>query len=377
MKPKNLKILALVPPLTLACLKLASSQTAQPVNPDAAQLKYLSAGINDAYEHIDHIKGVINRQTLTPGDVVDYINSRENSSDLAKSGNADERFQDRAEWAVDSKKLMMQVWPDKDQGNPNTFLLRERLTSDGTVCTDQQVYQRKDKKTGTVPSIYSIGVIDQESKLIKNGLWTNYNYLDPRFYVYTSNGILLSDLFSENGKVRVEGEDTIYGSKCVKVRHTSAPDWHETFWIDTDHGFMARRVEFKATAGAKEVLVKLIDVPEVTQAGSIWMPSKVSYTDYIGEKRSELVDTLTYSDYETLYQDLGESFRMNWLLGTVVENRIEQKTVIVASVLREDMEELVRIKAEREKKETTNSKAASKPSSPQPLKATGLKAPLK
>ncbi len=130
------------------------------------------------------------------------------------------------------------------------------------------------------------------------------------------------------------------------------------YWIDTEHGFIVRRLEDYLQIAGKQVLSRELQVPRLQESNGIWMPALVESKSYwrlpkIKRKQSDKplppsgvspdrvevsedyvtlpprITRVTISDFKADCELPPGVFDLEWPIGTQVQDNINQKNFVV------------------------------------------------
>lgn len=340
-----------------------SQQASKTNSPSAtnvsAQVRFIALGIKNSREQLQNAQCVVDYQQITPIRVQDYIASRVNTragqSVMTTKASTDEKLKERAWWFYRSPQLSTIVQLDPDQGNARAYMNFDHLVADENNALTLQKYSR-------IPgnSSYYMGVISRKDDIVKNGLWTSYAHLDPRFYshcAYSTVGVPLDEVLLE-GKYPTEfrGEISIYGSRCMQVELIRSADYHELYTIDVDHNYIVRQVAIYASMNGQKSPILDAEIPNIIKSEDFWMPSNIIVKQYVGDDGEFVTQSVNISEFKINPEFSPFVFEMNWPFGTTIENSVDQKRYTALTLESSDIQLLTeskdRQKKDRQKNET-------------------------
>ena len=234
-----------------------------------------------------------------------------------------------ARWYSDGPRLAMYV--KHDLPNRGADLLQTRLViADGVG----RWYDEMDRNFR--------GGIEPAGDMLKSGVWPRREDLDPRYLAYYDWKPLDEALRNPAYAARVLGKETVYGSPCVKVEVHWGTD-RDDIWIDTEHGFVIRKIRGFDTIGGVECRIQETDAPEMVQSGARWLPAKVVRRMYVNpgtgddktppdpKKFLPITTTCTISGFEMNPEIDPVLFELNWPIGTFVQDDVHKRIFTVVA----------------------------------------------
>lgn len=335
-----------------------SQAQAQP----SKEVRFVAAGIEDARRQLSSSQIVLSRVQTIPKEALAGFYAEE-PQEARPRMDQDKVEAETAWWYYQEPQLCMVVKPDNnnsDQKQTDSDLVYSRLISNQTSATIFQEYEHKGEKLKTRGRFYYEGQLNDPEKVMRKGMWHFYEYLDPRFYTYTDVGKPLDEiLLSNKPPAEYKGEEVIEGSKCMKLEVERYADWHEVFYIDTEHSFLIRRVQQYAGLPAKRILVGTTEASHLIESSGRWLPTLVERKDFVdgtGPNNTAIVQTIRISEFNANCQLPPEIFNVSWPIGTNVTDSVNQMSFKIVAANGKDLATLNKLKQEAAQAEKNSSK---------------------
>lgn len=323
-------------------------------NQSSPEVRFVAEGIKKSRQQLQCAQATITHTQVLSKDFETLEKSRAESlplylqpSPLNKTVKSKETSE-TARWYYQKPKLSMMIeTSDSSSRTPTRY---ERLTSDGREAKLLQRVTRKSQDNDTQSNTINIGIISPPGSALFNGIWRPYSHLDPRTYMYY-DGVEPLDklLLKQNPPPVFKGEETITGSRCMKLQVQTAPDAQTLYVIDVDHGFIIRRIEDYIQSENKMVLLSSMEVPRLLESNGTWFPAivemKILWTAIMATGKAHnfqvppvddvavppVVKRLTISDFNANCNVPPELFTLDWPLGSRVEDKMTQKSFVVTA----------------------------------------------
>ena len=331
--------------LTLCVFQLCHTTWAQDtIDP---QVRFVVSGIEDSRQKIKCEQGKVVYQQLIPKEVIPTLfanlETKEGGTSLDVSKDV-KRIQS-GWWALKDANLSMFV--KVDRSDPGEVLKSQRLISDEKSAKILDEYEDRSRPNR---GLYYVGTIASTQEVLPNGLWSMWEKLDPRFYAYSYFGSSLEKLLLKSEPPAVSlGEETVFGSPCIKVSLSRGLNTRDVFWFDTEHGFIIRRWESQLVLkGGRSFVTAEFQTSQLTESNGVWLPSDVQtklYTpaqlDASGNfKGRPITEQFTLSDWKSDCDISPQLFRDDWPLGTDLRDTINSLEGVVLALSSQDVADL-------------------------------------
>lgn len=305
----------------------------------SAEVRFVAAGIMDGRDQIKCGQAVVTHYQKTPKEFFDYLRLHSSTKEAARLPIGDEEKTQTAWWYYQNSKLSMFV--EEDRTSPQEILLYQRIVTDAKNARILQAYKNPARKQR---GVYYVGAIIPVETAIQNGLRQNSEFLDPRFYAYyyTLERSLDQLFLDKSVSPSYKGEEVIEGSRCMKVEVWLSEDEQSIFWIDVEHGFLARREAEYVRVENKMQLSREVRVPSIVESNGVWLPAIVERKDFLlslqGRGRDKgaitpptILKRVTISDFKTHCEIPPMAFILDWPLGTNVSDGLNNSRFLVDS----------------------------------------------
>ena len=324
--------------MSLAYYNLSShsSAVAQEANKPYTEINFLIAAIRSGRTEIKPSTATLRISESLSSTYLDMLRGRNPA--LPKGS---QNLLTTAEWIYRNPDVRYRANYEKS--------LEPRLSSDALSISGNdskllQQYVDPERKTGG----YNTGSVLTRGESLYNDIGVGFEKYDPRWYGFFYGKSPVDKLLSrETGIESLDkmptpnygGEDNIFGSRCMKVNVTPDVGDRWTFWIDTEHNFLVRRVESYTTRYEKLSLYKSINVPELEEVSGSWLPKHIQTKEFSLKRENVGAETkssdvqISYEAKTSMAEDI---FDMRWPLETEVSNLISlEKTLYTAISLLE------------------------------------------
>lgn len=322
--------LALILIASSFCLQTHESQSqennlASNVESNGQQLKYISAGMNSTYEFMSSAKAKVSVYQLTPKGAFGNISNIE--TNYVGTWAVNKNLTSVSINIMDSKKKLI-------NSSKRAKISAERLFSDGIVANSLRTTITSDGNTTPQQTRYD-GVIQPSISVLSSvGVWQAFEDADPRNLLFFNGGtrLISSVILDPQASVQVQGEDDYEGSRCMKIQVIPKDTTgYDLYWIDVDHGFITRKVS--VYRGNMKVIE--LNSSGLLESNGVWIPASLELKvgPALDDPSSiQVVRNLSFSEFQAGPNiDLGE-LKFQWPISTVINDIINQKTLIVAAV---------------------------------------------
>jgi hypothetical protein len=310
--------------------KFASSQEVKnkPIPPE---VRFVAAGIESARQGLDCAQATVDYSEQTSKEYFQELAKRFPSV-YGKFVNNDQGKHAISQWGIrDGRQFLTTKF---ESGEEDQSIVKENIVSDSiSVKTLWTGFDKKRKAPGN----YYIGLIQYNSDAITNGIFNEEVNLDPREFVYYSAFTPLDELFlNPKFAAQFKGYETVEGSRCMVIEVSPLKDMPLIFWIDMDHGYMARQVKSYVIYSNVSLLRSEIRVPIIMKGQSHWFPGVVEFKSFATAKQEDPHQDMWNTKAPVAYQKITISnfkdscpdenqFYLKWPDGTQVQDNITDK----------------------------------------------------
>lgn len=334
----------------------------------APELRFLVAGISDARAKLRCAQAHISYNEVTSKEFAQLLADAEASNEETPGDTdtnmvgKDQETNVAAWWYIKDEQLSMFVKPDSPRVN------YEQIVANSTTAKIVTEFRESDKLQASQSvkasaGVYHFGSIVRNEVVLKNQLWRQWNSLDPRFYAFQLGSLPLDErILKSNPPAIYRGEETVDGSRCMKVQVHPFNGISKVYYVDVDHGFIIRRLEDYQDINGKSVLVGELTTSQIVGEAGIWLPTFIeskAYSPLLITKETQTAEvkkalslapdgvkiedgmiTFPAQAYQVKISDLKincnidpRAFILNWPIGTQVQDQVSDEKYSVESSL--------------------------------------------
>ena len=314
----------------------------------SSEVRFVIAGIQAARTQFPRVQATLKYQLVTPKLYYERqkqmaLNSRipwspEQQEKLLKMPMDKRDVISSSTFSYESPNIAIE-----DRADPKSIgILRfRRIVVNGNDCYVLDQYDRnkgQSNKPNDESGYYSYGYIRPSNELMKNGLVDILQLSDPRYYCYfdrLGGEPIDQRLLRPEFKAAYQGEEVMYGSRCMKIEISFLQDAKILYWIDVEHNFLLRRREERTYSG-DDLLRDETVVPEVQESNGVWLPKAIEIHKFLEPVKSQsgqspefdaskvVLTRVTISNFKAKMDIPSSTFEMKWPEGTRVRNQMTQ-----------------------------------------------------
>jgi hypothetical protein len=119
------------------------------------------------------------------------------------------------------------------------------------------------------------------SDFFVNGLYKHGIFIDPRYYGFYTSETPIDQILSTAQFCEDLGVETLFGEECRKIKCIFAHGV-TTLWIDTQHDYIARKIEISVFKNDAPFLVNTQEIESVQPLQGKWWPTHATLRHWYG-----------------------------------------------------------------------------------------------